>query len=159
VIEVRDLDAVADGEWLQRYLDEHWGGTTQARRGELVDVRELPALIAERDGDPIGLLCYRRDGERVWELVLLDAVPGHTGVGTALVAALVDHVGPGSRVWVVTTNDNVDALRFYQRRGFRLDALRAGAVDEARRGLKPLIPPSGRYAIPLRDELELVLDV
>jgi acetolactate synthase regulatory subunit len=59
----------------------------------------------------------------------------------------------------VTTNDNVDALRFYQRRGFRLDTLRAGAVDEARRGLKPLIPESGRYAIPLRDELELVLDV
>jgi Acetyltransferase (GNAT) family len=59
------------------------------------------------------------------------------------------------RLWVVTTNDNVDALRFYQRRGFRLAALRPGAVDESRRTLKPEIPAIGDQGIPLRDELEL----
>jgi hypothetical protein len=55
----------------------------------------------------------------------------------------------------VTTNDNVDALRFYQRRGFRLARVRPGAVDESRRVLKPEIPTVGAYGIPLRDELEL----
>ena len=59
------------------------------------------------------------------------------------------------RLWVLTTNDNVDALRFYQRRGFRLSALRPGAVDEARRQLKPEIPELGEYGIPIRDEIEL----
>jgi len=55
----------------------------------------------------------------------------------------------------VTTNDNVDALRFYQRRGFRLCRLSPEAVDRSRRTVKPEIPATGAYGIPLRDELEL----
>ena len=54
-----------------------------------------------------------------------------------------------------TTNDNLDALRFYQRRGFRLSALRAGAVDESRERFKAEIPSAGDLGIPLRDEIEL----
>jgi ribosomal protein S18 acetylase RimI-like enzyme len=64
-----------------------------------------------------------------------------------------------TRLWVVTTNDNVDALRFYQRRGFRLARLRAGAVNQSRRTLKPEIPSIGSYDIELRDELELNIDL
>jgi hypothetical protein len=60
---------------------------------------------------------------------------------------------------VVTTNDNVDALRFYQRRGFRLTAVRCGAVDQSRRTVKPQIPVTGNYGIPIRDEIELVQDL
>ena len=56
---------------------------------------------------------------------------------------------------VVTTNDNIEALRFYQRRGFRLTLIRPGAVDRSRAELKPEIPESGAFDIPLRDELEL----
>ena len=60
-----------------------------------------------------------------------------------------------TRLWVITTNDNVDALRFYQRRGFRLVRVHRGAVDRSRASLKPEIPPVGAYGIPLRDEIEL----
>jgi GNAT superfamily N-acetyltransferase len=59
------------------------------------------------------------------------------------------------RLWVVTTNDNLDALRFYQRRGFRLRLIRPGAVDRSRELLKPEIPTTGTFGIPLRDEIEL----
>ena len=62
------------------------------------------------------------------------------------------------RFWVVTTNDNVDALRFYQRRGFRLAELRTGAVDRSRQE-KPQIPRTGDYGIPLHDEIDLALPV
>ncbi len=62
-----------------------------------------------------------------------------------------------TRVRVVTTNDNVNALRFYQRRGFWLCELRAGAVDASRARLKPVIGTVGEHGIPLRDELELEL--
>jgi ribosomal protein S18 acetylase RimI-like enzyme len=113
--------------------------------------------VAERDGERVGLLCYRDDGDGWWELAVISAVAGHTGVGSALVSAFLERIGPGGRVWLVTTNDNVDALRFYQRRGFRIRAVRPGAVDEARRTLKPEIPELGRYGIPLRDEVELEL--
>ena len=80
------------------------------------------------------------------------------GIGSALVAALVaDLAARGVRELRLTmTNDNLDALRFYQRRGFRLAALRPGAVDDARR-LKPAIPVVGNYGIARHDELELVL--
>jgi hypothetical protein len=60
-----------------------------------------------------------------------------------------------ARLWVITTNDNVDALRFYQRRGFCLVRVHRGAVDRSRAGLKPEIPAVGAYGIPLRDEIEL----
>jgi hypothetical protein len=60
-----------------------------------------------------------------------------------------------ARLWVITTNDNVDALRFYQRRGFCLAAVHRGAVDRSRASLKPEIPAVGAYGIPLRDEIEL----
>ncbi len=60
-----------------------------------------------------------------------------------------------ARLWLITTNDNVDALRFYQRRGFELAALHRRAVDESRSRLKPEIPVAGAYGIPIRDEIEL----
>ena len=58
-------------------------------------------------------------------------------------------------MWLITTNDNVDGLRFYQRRGFHLVELHAGAVDRSRESLKPGIPETGEYGISIRDELEL----
>jgi RimJ/RimL family protein N-acetyltransferase len=86
----------------------------------------------------------------------LDALERHAGVATRLLAAAVDLARAQRlrRLWLVTTNDNLDALRFYQRRGMRLVAVHRGAVDAARR-LKPSIPLVGDHGIPLHDELEL----
>ncbi len=61
--------------------------------------------------------------------------------------------------WLTTTNDNLEALRLYQRRGFRLVALRPSAMDEAWRTLKPELPMIGAHGIPMRDELDLELDL
>jgi hypothetical protein len=55
---------------------------------------------------------------------------------------------------LITTNDNVAALRFYQKRGFTLAALHKNALEQSRR-LKPQIPLLGLDGIPLRDEIEL----
>ncbi|MBK9123270.1 MAG: GNAT family N-acetyltransferase, partial [Chloroflexi bacterium] len=58
------------------------------------------------------------------------------------------------RLWLITTNDNLDALRFYQKRGWHLVAVHRDALNESRR-LKPQIPIIGMDGIPLRDEIEL----
>jgi ribosomal protein S18 acetylase RimI-like enzyme len=147
-----------DTGWAESFLVEHFGGRMLARRGELVDALALPGFVAERGGSPVGLLSYRVDG-RECELAAIATSDRHRGVGTALLAALVDEVRGCERIWLVTTNDNLDALRFYQRRGFVLAALRPGAVDLARERLKPQISRTGAYGIPLRDELELELRV
>jgi RimJ/RimL family protein N-acetyltransferase len=78
------------------------------------------------------------------------------GVGTALIAAVrtIAVRSKCRRVWVITTNDNLQALRFYQRKGFSLVALHRKALDQSRK-LKPEIPLIGLDGIPLRDELEL----
>ena len=137
-------------------MDEEFGGVLQARRGELIDVLALPGFVAEENGRPVGLLMYRRENGEC-ELAFIGSLERHRGIGTALLNALRGEVADCARIWLVTTNDNLEALRFYQRRGFVLSGLRLGAVDDSRRRLKPQISAIGGFGIPLRDELELEL--
>jgi RimJ/RimL family protein N-acetyltransferase len=92
------------------------------------------------------------------ELVSLDSLREGQGIGSALLAGVADEAGRRGchRLWLITTNDNLDAIRFYQRRGMRLVAVHRGGVDEARR-LKPSIPLMGEHGIPIHDELEFEL--
>ena len=138
----------------------------QARGGELIDALTPNGLVAERDGHPIGLVCWRLDpGEAgpTAEITCLVVASGERGAGVgrrlldAAAAALRER--RVRRAWLVTTNDNLAALALYQKAGFRLSALRPGAVAAARRALKPGIPAIGEHEIPLRDELELGLDL
>ena len=57
-------------------------------------------------------------------------------------------------LWAITTNDNLDALRFFQRRGFEVKNFRIGGMAKIRL-LKPSIPQTGCYGIAVRDEIEL----
>jgi GNAT superfamily N-acetyltransferase len=137
------------------FLEDH-GSARVARLGELVDATEHPAILADEDGRTAGVLTYLIDGDAC-EVLTLHAAERFHGVGTALlieVERLAAEAGC-RRLWLITTNDNMDALRFYQRRGFRLVAVHPGAVDRSRATLKPEIPPVGDHGIPLRDELEL----
>lgn len=138
----------------------HHNSLRVARRAELVNALDHPAVLAWSEGRLVGAATYWIDGEAC-EVLTLHAGVRFAGTGSALLVALKEFArGAGCRrLWVVTTNDNVDALRFYQRRGFRLAHLRPGAVDESREELKPEIPRLGDHDIPLRDELELELHV
>jgi GNAT superfamily N-acetyltransferase len=130
-----------------------------ARLGEILDPLDHPAFLAEADpGQLAGVLTYvpGPDWQQCEILTIHTAEQWH-GAGTALIAAIEQLAARNrcTRLWLITTNDNLDALRFYQRRGFRLAALHRGAVDYSRTHLKPEIPVVGDYGIPLRDEIEL----
>ena len=140
---------------LPSFLAGH-GSLRVARRGELLDALDFRAVTARENGRLVGALTYMVK-DRECEILTLHSARQWSGAGTALVvevARLVAEMGC-EHYWVLTTNDNVDALRFYQRRGFRISAIRCGAVDESRRLLKPEIPLVGQYGIPIRDEIEL----
>ena len=126
-----------------------------ARRGELVDALRYPALVAEGDGELGGILTYVLDREACEVLTLHATVSWH-GTGTALLEAVerIARAAGCRRLWLITTNDNIGAMRFCQRRGFHMAALYADAVTQSRRRLKPGIPDFGDYGIPIRDELE-----
>ena len=140
---------------LHAFLGER-GHSTVARRGELIDPFGVPAVLADDDGGLVGALTYLIDGATC-EVLTLHVEHRWGGVGTALLAevARIATDRGCTRYLVTTTNDNVDALRFYQRRGFRIVEVRTGAVDEARRTMKPAIPLVGDHGIPLRDEIDL----
>ena len=111
--------------------------------------------MAEADGERAGLATYALDGTDC-ELVTIDALTVGGGIGGALVEAVAETARAAgcTRVHLATTNDNLPALRLYQRHAFALAALHAGAVDAARKR-KPDIGAIGHAGIPIRDELEL----
>ena len=156
-MEVRPREA-ADQAAAREFLARH-GSLRVARLGELIHPLDHPAFVAvAAGGQLLGMLTYLlgQDG-RECEVLTLHAGEQWRGAGTALLEAagqLARRQGC-IRLWVITTNDNVDALRFYQRRGFCLVRVHRGAVDRSRATLKPEIPAVGAYGIPLRDEIEL----
>lgn len=153
-IQVRPLGS-ADRPWANDLLTERWGSTRMVTRGVVHDLTQLPGLVAWHNEQRAGLLLYHPAGA-AWEIVSLDSTLAGQGVGTALLDAVRQQARTAGcrRLWLITTNDNLPALRFYQKRGFRLVAVYPDAVTEARR-LKPEIPLIGLEGIPLRDELEL----
>ncbi|HEY6886307.1 MAG TPA: GNAT family N-acetyltransferase [Solirubrobacter sp.] len=136
---------------VEAFLREH-NADRVARLGVLEDALAHPHLVA-LDPGLAGVLTYVLRADDC-EVLTLHAARSRHGAGTALLEA-VRAIAGDRRLWLMTTNDNVDALRFYQRRGFRLAKLHANAVDYSRTHLKPEIPLIGNYGIPLRDELEL----
>jgi GNAT superfamily N-acetyltransferase len=145
----------ADRAWVTEMV-LGWGADFIITRGRKVRPQDLPAFCAiAEDGERLGLATYEiTDGH--CELVTLDAMRQWQGVGTALLAAVRDAAATAGcrRLWLVTTNDNLDALRFYQRREMHLVTVHHGLREAARR-LKPQIPLTGCFGIPLLDEIEL----
>jgi ribosomal protein S18 acetylase RimI-like enzyme len=153
-IEVR-AGRPADTGYVRSALTDSMAGTSVAGHGELIDALSLPALIAWAGDEPVGHATYRTD-ESGWELVTIAATRPGAGVGGALLDAVLAGArqAGAKRVWLITTNDNTGALRFYQRRGFDLIGLDRDAVTRSRRELKPAIP-THHDGIAIRHELVL----
>ncbi|UCE84672.1 MAG: GNAT family N-acetyltransferase [Deltaproteobacteria bacterium] len=153
---VRDAEA-ADRNWIAELLAEQWGSTLIVSRGRRHRAERLPAFVALDAGARAGLLTYRIAGGE-FEVVTLNATPPGRGAGSALLGAARRTAARAAcrRLWLVTTNDNDAAIRFYERRGFSCVAVHEGGVELARR-FKPGIPRVGRNGVPIRDELEFEL--
>ena len=146
-----------DRNWVAQFLDDHWGSTRVVSRGQAYLAHLLPGFVAIEDDEHVGLITYRLDAEDC-EIVTLDSLRENEGIGSALIEAVREVAVAESctRLWLITTNDNLNALRFYQKRGFRLVAVYPSALDDSRK-IKPEIPLYGKDGIPLRDEIELEL--
>ena len=148
-----------DRVWLAEFARERWGSPLVVADGRAYRIDELPGFVALEAQRVVGLITYLSEGDRC-HVVSLDAVDQGRGIGSALLEQVVDAARGArcARVELITTNDNMRALRFYQRRGFRLAALSPGALEHSRQ-IKPQIPLVGEHGIPLRDELLLVREL
>jgi ribosomal protein S18 acetylase RimI-like enzyme len=153
---------IEDRDWLADTMGERWDGLVVSR-GEVLEPARLPALVAvDRGGLRLGALTFRprsgsSDGVET-EVVTVDALESRRGVGSLLLdaAAALARRASWRRLWLVTTNDNTAALRFYQRTSWDLVAFHRNALARSR-ALKPSIPQLGLDSILMRHELELEL--
>jgi ribosomal protein S18 acetylase RimI-like enzyme len=156
VIGVRDVEEI-DREWIRAFLEEQFGSTTVVSRGVVHQADELPGFIASEEQERRGLLTYsvvRRD----LEVVSLHVSTRGRGLGSRLLSAARSRAQALAcrRVWLITTNDNEPAMRFYERFGLRVAAVHRGAIAESRR-LKPQIAFFGVGGRPIEDEVEFEL--
>lgn len=115
---------------------------------------KLPGFVALDDkGEFRGMVTIEIVGAQC-EVVTLDALDQWQGVGTVLLERAIKAAREADckRLWLITTNDNVDAIRFYQKRGLTLAGINVNALEQSRL-LKPEIPATGMYGIPIRDEI------
>jgi ribosomal protein S18 acetylase RimI-like enzyme len=153
-IRIRPIEEY-DRRWIAEATVAAWGSDRVVSRGRLTEnLSASPGLVAEQDGEPAGFALVRVEAGEL-EVVALRSLREREGVGSALLSTLEAEARRAGcrRVWLVTTNDNLDAIRFYQRRGWRWVAFHRDAVIESRK-LKPEIPELGAYGIPIRHELE-----
>jgi GNAT superfamily N-acetyltransferase len=152
-----------DRQWLKHFLREHWGSNKIITRGRIHYADRLPGLIAVQNvagqdfskGERVGVVTYHCLGNEC-EVITLDSLLEGIGIGTALLIEVEKQALEldCKRLWLVTTNDNALAIKFYLRRGFRLACIHRGSVDQARH-LKPEIPLIGLNGIPIHDEIEM----
>jgi len=150
---IRPVDS-DDGDWIAQFITERWGAEFVAAHYEVYHCRDLPGFVATEGEKKVGLLTYKIVAGDC-EVVSLDSVQPCVGIGTGLINAVkgAAYESGCKRLWLVTTNDNMNALRFYQKRGFAMVKINRNAIEFAR-NLKP-VPLTGADGIPLRDEIEL----
>ena len=140
-------------------LKKHWYSTRIISKGRVHDADQLPCFIARQSDARVGLVLYELEGNEC-EVVSLNGLTELSGVGSLLVDAVKSAATEANckRLWLITTNDNTQALRFYQRKGFVLSTFYPNAIQQSRK-LKPEIPLIGYDEIPIRDEIELEMSL
>ena len=143
-----------DRDWIAQFITERWGAEFVVAHYEVYQCKDLPGFVATDGEEKVGLITYKIIGDDC-EIVSLDSLRPCKGIGTDLIEAVKRAAIESGcrRLCLVTTNDNMNALRFYQKRGFVLVKINRNAVEFARK-LKP-IPLIGAEGIRLRDEIEL----
>jgi ribosomal protein S18 acetylase RimI-like enzyme len=137
---------------LRDFWAQQWGSDFVVVHKEMIRYDEVEGFIYD---DWSGVITFIVRGEEC-EITSLDSLKEGKGIGTTLINEVLQEAQKKKchRVFLITTNDNLHALGFYQRRGFELAAIHRGAINESRE-VKPTIPLIGENNIPLRDEIEL----
>ena len=136
------------------FITDSWASTLSVSKGEVHDTAKLPGFICKENDKTIGLITYNIENNEC-EIVTLDSKINNKGLGTKLIIKVFDKAKESNckRVWLITTNDNTNAIRFYQKRGFEWVGFYKDAMTGSRK-IKPEIPELGIDMIPIKHEIE-----
>lgn len=154
-----EIRPITDRAFLEELLRLRWSGGSVLVRGKLIEPRDVEALAAYDGGRLAGVATWRLEGPILY-LVTLNNISEQRGVGSALLEAVktLGREKSAALLRVIVTNDNLNALGYYQRRGFHIIAVHPSAIDMIRT-MKPSIPVMGQNQIRIRDEIELEMDL
>ena len=149
--------STSDRTLVDEFIRQQWYTTTMIIRGKEVDMTQTEGFYVKEQEDIIGLITYLVSDD-VLEVTSLNSLRENQGIGTKLVDAVIREAKDRKlkKILVVTTNDNINAIKFYQKRGFDMARLYHNALDISRK-IKPEIPLIGDHSIPLRHEIEFEL--
>lgn len=135
-------------------IKEEWAGPLIVTKGVLRDCSDADGFADVAGEELRGYVLYSVENSQC-EILVLHSFKENCGVGKGLVNAVIQVAKENhcNRVWLITTNDNIHAIRFYQRIGLQLAAVHINALDQSRK-LKPTIPLIGNEGIPLKHEFE-----
>jgi len=142
-------------ENINKTIAESWAGPFIVSKGKLHDTRTHNGFVAVIDGVIAGYILYNISDYEC-EITVLESFHEKQGIGSALINAVIEAAKSVNcrRFWLITTNDNIQAIRFYQRFGFTLKEVYINSMDVARKLLKPQIPVFGCDGIPIAHEFE-----
>lgn len=150
--EIKEVDI----PWLKKVSLKYYGGKFCIFLGRKFFLEKLPGYYLENEkGEKAGLITYEIK-KNTCEIMTLNAFKQFQGIGTLLLKKVIETAIKSNcrEIKAITTNDNIDALRFYQKRGFKMIKLHLNALEKDRK-LKPSIPKTGYYKIPMQDAIEL----
>lgn len=140
---------------VKAFFVEHWDSSEMVISSGSFAIEELEGFLYVVEGSIVGLISYVNYSDKV-EIISLDSLQEGKGIGTKLFERVEAIAGQEKKkLELITTNDNLNALKFWQKRGFRIVQVLPDAVDQARK-IKPSIPEKGDFDIPIHDELLLV---
>lgn len=149
----------ANRKAIDAFILRQWFTMQMVVHGESIHLGIADGYYVCEEDEISGLITYRIIDDEL-EILSLDSIHERKGIGTALLNEVITKARSAgcSRIMLITTNDNLSALRFYQKRGFDMVRLYRNALDISRK-IKPEIPLTGTDGIPLKHEIELELIV
>ncbi|MGK4465777.1 GNAT family N-acetyltransferase [Mammaliicoccus sciuri] len=136
------------------YID-NWGDDEMVVSSGTYQLSDLPGFVAYDEAEIIGVIIYIIRNDQI-EIISLDSFRENVGIGSQLLKKLeeISEEKDITNISVITTNDNLNALKFYQKRGYNIRKVIPNAVEKARKQ-KPSIPQFAENGIPIRDEIVL----
>lgn len=144
---------------IDAFIKQHWYTTTMVIRGKEIDLTKAEGFYFSEGDNIVGLITYIVY-DNILEITSLDSLYQNQGIGSKLVDTVIHEAKERNlqKIVLITTNDNINAIKFYQKRGFDMARLFHNALDISRK-LKPEIPLIGENSIPLRHEIEFELSI
>lgn len=144
-----------DKDKLNLFFQKHWGSSLMVISSGVFNCEDLPGYACISEDQIIGLVTYVDKNEER-EIISLDSIIENKGIGSNLMELVESEARQHNipKIKLITSNDNINALKFYQKRGYRMVQIFPNAIDKARE-IKTQIPLIGFHGIPLKDEILL----